>query len=58
MWTMVNTIQLVSLLPLCNVNWPQISIIVFQKMLSSQGESTFIPNIFYDNMVGKPGSGI
>jgi len=27
-------------------------------MLSSQGESTFIPNIFYDNMVGKPGSGI
>jgi len=22
MWTMVNTIQLVSLLPLCDVNWP------------------------------------
>lgn len=27
-------------------------------MLSSQGESSFIPNIFYDDMVGKPGSGI
>lgn len=29
MWTMVNTIQLVSLLPLCNVNWPQITVLAF-----------------------------
>jgi hypothetical protein len=35
MWTMVNTIQLVSLLPLTAVNYPEIVKIVFSKMLSS-----------------------
>ena len=29
MWTMVNTIQLVSLLPLMSVNWPNIVVLVF-----------------------------
>lgn len=31
---------------------------VFEKMLSSHGESSFIPNIFYDYMVGREGSPI
>lgn len=35
MWTMVNTIQLVSLLPLMDVDWPTITVLVFEKMLSS-----------------------
>ena len=29
MWTMVNTIQLISLLPLMDIDYPQITIIVF-----------------------------
>lgn len=29
MWVMVNTIQLISLLPLMSVNWPSITILVF-----------------------------
>lgn len=35
MWTMVNTIQLISLLPLMNVNFPDLVVLVFTKMLSS-----------------------
>ncbi len=27
-------------------------------MLSSHGESTFIPNVFYDNLINRPGSGV
>ena len=48
MWTMVNTIQLISLLPLMDVNWPNIVVLVFQKMLSAHGETTAIPNVIYD----------
>ena len=58
MWTMVNTIQLVSLLPLCDVDWPPISVMVFTKMLSSHGESTFIPNLFYDKLLNRDGTGL
>jgi len=54
MWTMVNTIQLISLLPLCNVNYPAISLLIFEKMLGSHGESTIIPNIFYDLGINRP----
>ncbi|CDW89486.1 UNKNOWN [Stylonychia lemnae] len=58
MWTMVNTIQLVSLLPLCNINYPQIAILVFQKMLGTHGESKFIPNLLYEKLMNRPGSTI
>jgi hypothetical protein len=55
---MVNTIQLISLLPLCNVNYPQIVTLVLQKMLSSHGESTMIPNVFYTYLIDRPGSSV
>ena len=58
MWTMINTIQMVSLLPLCNINFPQITVLVFSKMLASQGETTIIPNIYFDNLVNRTGSGL
>jgi len=56
MWTMVNTIQMISLLPLCAVKYPPIAILVFQKMLGSHGESTAIPNLIYDKVINRPGS--
>ncbi|CDW91263.1 fu domain containing protein [Stylonychia lemnae] len=56
MWTMVNTIQLISLLPLCNVNYPPITLLIFEKMLGSHGESTIIPNFLYDKLIARPGS--
>ncbi|CDW72739.1 UNKNOWN [Stylonychia lemnae] len=58
MWTMVNTIQLISLFPLCNVQFPPITLLIFEKMLGSHGESTIIPNVFYDYGVNRPGSAI
>ncbi|CDW87691.1 fu domain containing protein [Stylonychia lemnae] len=58
MWTMVNTIQLISLLPLCNIKYPAITLLVFEKMLGSHGESTIIPNILYDQVVSRPGSAV
>ena len=56
MWTMVNTIQLISLLPLCNINYPKITVMVFEKMLASHGESTIIPNVFYSYLINRDGS--
>jgi hypothetical protein len=56
MWTMVNTIQLISLLPLMDVNWPNIVVLVFEKMLSSHGESTAIPNLIYDKFLNRTDS--
>ncbi|CDW89713.1 fu domain containing protein [Stylonychia lemnae] len=58
MWTMVNTIQLISLLPLCGINYPAITVLVFQKMLASHGESTIIPNLLYDYLIHRPGSDV
>ena len=58
MWTMVNTIQLISLFPLCNIKYPAITILVFEKMLGSHGESTIIPNLLYDKIVNRPGSNV
>ncbi|CDW80137.1 UNKNOWN [Stylonychia lemnae] len=56
MWTMVNTIQLISLLPLCDVNYPGITLLIFEKMLGSHGESTIIPNLLYDKLIARPGT--
>ena len=58
MWTMVNTIQLISLLPLCNVNFPKITVMVLEKMLTSHGESTIIPNVFYTFLINRSGSAV
>jgi len=46
MWTMINAIQLISLLPLTAVDFPQNVRYFFEKMLSSHGEPSFLPNIF------------
>eukprot|EP00347_Sterkiella_histriomuscorum_P010294 403376857 len=58
MWTMVNTIQLISLLPLSAVKYPQITVLVFEKMLASHGESTIIPNVFYTFLINRSGSSV
>ena len=58
MWTMVNTIQLVSLLPLTAVNYPYIVRLVFTKMLSAHGESTIIPNIIFDYGLNRTNSSL
>lgn len=40
------------------VNWPSITVLIFEKMLSTNGEMTFIPNIFYDNLLNRTGTNI
>jgi hypothetical protein len=44
-----------SLLPLMAVNWPSITVLIFEKMLSTNGEMKFIPNVFYDNLLNYTG---
>lgn len=38
-----------------NVNYPDLVVLVFSKMLSSQGESTAIPNLIFDMGINKTG---
>lgn len=40
------------------VNWPSITILIFEKMLSTNGEMGFIPNVFYDQLLNRTGSNI
>jgi hypothetical protein len=53
MWVMVNALQLISLLPLMGVPYPEIVIMIYSKMLVAHGESTFIPNIYFDSFINK-----
>jgi hypothetical protein len=51
MWTMVNTVQMVSLLPLKSVPYPENVIIFFSMLLSSHAEPGWLPNIISESFL-------
>ena len=51
MWTMVNLVQLISLLPLQSIPYPPTVVIFFKMMLASHAEPGWMPNVIGDHIL-------
>jgi hypothetical protein len=51
MWTMVNTVQMISLLPLKSIPYPENVVIFCEMMMASHAEPGWMPNIISDSFL-------
>lgn len=57
LWTLICYLQMITLVPLMEVNWPDFVDTFFGKLSQSLNfEFSAIPNIIYDNMIAPPGT--
>lgn len=57
MWTLICYLQMITLVPLMDVNWPDFVDTFFGKLSQSLNfEFSAIPNILYDKVIASPGT--